>query len=120
MFAVAQAHGAAVVWNILEAGMARGGLVSVNFPACAASAVEGVAVTRQGRRPQEFVSVDERRDGRNKPYYWVKYGPRRAEAEEGTDLWALAHRLISVTPLSVDLTDHGRLDSLGAALASEK
>jgi 5'-nucleotidase len=118
MFDAAQAHGAAVVWQILEAGIGRGGLVSVNFPACRGTEVEGVAVTRQGRRSLDFIGVEERRDGRNKPYYWVMYGPRHAEAEEGTDLWALARRLISVTPLSVDMTDHRRLESLEVALAA--
>jgi 5'-nucleotidase len=117
MFDAAKGHGADVVWRILEAGMARRGLVSVNFPACRAREVEGTMVTRQGRRPQEFLGIDERRDGRNKPYYWLKYTPHHVDVEDGTDLWALANRMISVTPLSVDMTDHDRLQSLGAALA---
>ena len=45
-----------------------GGLVNVNFPACPAGEVEGVAFTRQGRRNAELMRVEERRDGRGFPY----------------------------------------------------
>lgn len=119
MFACAAERGAEVIWKILEAGIGRGVLVNVNFPACAPGEVEGIAVTRQGRRPQDFVGIEQRHDGRNRPYYWVTYGPRYAEAEEGTDLWALQRRQISITPLRVDLTDEARLASLADALASK-
>ncbi|HVV92640.1 MAG TPA: 5'/3'-nucleotidase SurE [Hyphomicrobiales bacterium] len=118
IFACAAERGAEVIWKILETGIAPGALVNVNFPACAPGEVEGTAVTRQGRRPQDFVGIEPRRDGRNRPYYWVTYGPRYAEAEEGTDLWALQRRMISITPLRVDLTDHGRLASLAEAMAA--
>jgi 5'-nucleotidase len=119
IFACAAERGAEVIWKILETGIARGALVNVNFPACAPGEVEGIVVTRQGRRPHDFVGIEPRRDGRNRPYYWVTYGPRYAEAEEGTDLWALQRRLISITPLRVDLTDHARLATLADALAAK-
>jgi 5'-nucleotidase len=118
MFACAAERGAEVIWKILEAGIGPGALVNVNVPACAPGVVAGPIVPRLGRRPQDFVGVEQRRDGRNRPYYWVMYGPRQAEAEEGTDLWALARRQISITPLKVDLTDHARLATLATALAA--
>ena len=50
-----------------------GGLVNVNFPACSANEVKGIAFTRQGRRNVELMRVEERRDGRGLPYYWLMF-----------------------------------------------
>jgi len=49
--------------------------------------------------------VEERRDGRGFPYYWLMFLRGEIRFEDGTDLAALARRKISVTPLRLDLTD---------------
>ena len=49
--------------------------------------------------------VEERRDGRGFPYYWLMFMRGEIRFEDGTDLAALAWRKISVTPLRLDLTD---------------
>jgi 5'-nucleotidase len=86
----------------------------VNFPACAPEEVEGIRVTRQGKRNLGFLKVDQRRDGRGNPYFWI--GFERAavleEPEEGTDLAALAARYVSVTPLRLDRTDEAFSEAL--------
>ena len=95
-----------VIRTLLAAGIAPGGLVNVNFPACAASEVTGIELTRQGRRNAELMRVEERRDGRGFPYYWLMFQRGAYEHEDGTDLAALAARKISITPLRLDLTDN--------------
>ena len=71
-------------------GMPPGVLVNVNFPPCAAAEVKGVAVTAQGRRDAELLRIEERRDGRNIPYYWLMFQRAGFTPGEGTDLEALA------------------------------
>ena len=85
-----ETHAAPVIRTILDAGIAPGGLVNVNFPACAASEVGGIELTRQGRRNTELMRVEERRDGRGFPYYWLMFQRGDYEQAEGTDLAALA------------------------------
>jgi 5'-nucleotidase len=34
--------------------------------------------------------------------------------EEGTDLWAVAHNYVSVTPIQLDLTDYEQLERVRA------
>ena len=101
----AGAHAVPVIRKILAAGIAPGGLVNVNFPPCGADEVKGIAFTRQGRRNAELMRVEERRDGRGFPYYWLMFQRGAFDKEEGTDLAALAQGKISVTPLRLDLTD---------------
>ncbi|MET0876103.1 MAG: 5'/3'-nucleotidase SurE, partial [Tardiphaga sp.] len=80
--------------------------------------VLGVRVTRQGKRNQGFLRVDERKDGRGNPYFWIGF-ERIAVVDtpaEGTDLAALAARYVSVTPLRLDRTDEAFSEALTAAM----
>ena len=101
-----ETHAAPVIRTILAAGIAPGGLVNINFPACSASEVAGIALTSQGRRNTELMRVEERRDGRGFPYFWLMFQRGAYEQAEGTDLAALAAKKVSITPLRLDLTDH--------------
>jgi 5'-nucleotidase len=103
---------------VIEAGVPRNTVINVNFPACAPEEVAGVRVTRQGKRNQGFLKVDERRDGRGNPYFWIGF-ERLAMIDtpaEGTDLAALAERFVSVTPLRLDRTDDAFSETLTATL----
>lgn len=113
----AEAHGPGVLRRILDAGVPAGTLLNVNFPACGPTEVEGLSVTTQGARTDAFVGVDPRIDGRGNPYFWISYRPQASKPVAGTDLEALAHKRISVTPLRLDLTDLASRDRLAAALA---
>ena len=103
-----EAHAAPLIRKIMAAGVPRGGLVNVNFPACAADQVKGVAFTRQGQRNVELMRVEERRDGRGFPYFWLMFQRGEIQFEAGTDLAALGDSRISVTPLRLDLTDEAQ------------
>jgi 5'-nucleotidase len=101
----AQAHAAGIVRKVLELGVEKGGLVNVNFPDCEPEEVVGAAVVAQGVRNQELLRLDERRDGRGNPYYWIAFEKRRFSPGNGTDLWAIENRRIAITPLRLDMTD---------------
>ena len=62
-----------VLDDILRIGIPTGVLINVNFPACEPAKVAGVAVTSQGRRDAELMRIEERRDGRAIPYYWLMF-----------------------------------------------
>jgi 5'-nucleotidase len=116
----AETHAPGVIRAVLDAGMARGSLLNVNFPAGDPAAVRGVMATRQGQRPQWLAGVDARNDGRGNPYYWIVYAHGLGEPEEGTDLWAMKHGFVSVTPLKIDMTDHAAIAGLDRALSASR
>ena len=115
-YSTAEAHGPGLIRDLIAAGIPDGTVMNVNFPDCAPHEVAGRAVTRQGKRIPDWLKIEERRDGRGHPYYWIGFRRAKMEPEEGTDLAALANGLISVTPLSLDLTDDRALGRLRAAL----
>lgn len=105
----AQTHAPGILRTLLKEGLGPGVLINVNFPNCPPDEIAGIAVTRQGRRDSELLRLEERLDGRDIPYYWIGFTPKRATPAPGTDLAALAQRQISVTPLRLDLTDESAL-----------
>jgi len=114
----AETLGPQIIQRILAAGVPQGMLVNVNFPACPAAKAAGVAVTRQGRRDSELMQIEERRDGRGIPYYWLKFTRGGFEPEIGSDIEALAANKVSITPLSLNLTDEATRVRYAAAFAS--
>lgn len=113
-WACAEAHGAEVIRKVLPLEIPRHTLININFPDCEPEKVEGVAVTHQGLRNQDFLKIDERRDGRGNPYYWIAFAKAQFTPGDGSDLWAIMNRRISVTPLKLDLTDEPTMTALAA------
>ncbi|HWM82565.1 MAG TPA: 5'/3'-nucleotidase SurE [Pseudolabrys sp.] len=102
-----------IIRKVLEQGMPRDVLVNVNFPDCPINAVQGIAVTSQGKRDQELLRIDPRYDGRGNPYYWIAFSRTPPSGvRKGTDMSALAENRISVTPLRLDLTDEPFMTTL--------
>lgn len=116
-FAPAQVHAPGVIRQILATGIAPGTLINVNFPPCQAEEVTGVVVTSQGRRSPDLVRIEQRRDGRHIPYYWLMFQRAEFTPGPGTDLEALAARKVSVTPLKIDQTDLAERERFSAAFA---
>ena len=86
-------------------------LINVNIPNQPASSIEGVHVTRLGRRSYGE-SVTEHTDEGNK-CYWISRGkPVSQEQGEDTDIWALKHNRISLTPIYTGLTDVGHMPAV--------
>ena len=90
--------------------------LNLNFPNCRADDVKGVSVTSQGRL-SHGLWLDERKDGRGFPYFWLRFGREPVEIRDGTDIAALRADLISVTPLHMDLTAYAVKDQIAKALS---
>ncbi|MBL8791823.1 MAG: 5'/3'-nucleotidase SurE [Rhizobiales bacterium] len=111
-FAVARAHGSAVVKKLATMSFGPGVLVNVNFPDCRAEDVQGIEVTRQGKRDQSHLFIDERVDARGRHYYWIGSNKEKGSPPAGTDLAAVFGKRISVTPLHMNLTQVEAMDAL--------
>jgi len=99
------AHAPALIRKLLTEPWPPLVLMNINFPDRLPDEIEGVMVTAQGRRDQQNLGVEERLDTWGNPYYWLGYQIRRSNPARGTDLWAIYNGWISVTPLTLNLTD---------------
>jgi 5'-nucleotidase len=107
-----EAHGPDLLRQLLAAGWPDGTLMSVNFPARPAAEVKGWRLVPQGRYDLQSTEIEERRDARNRAYYWIGLRRRRAQPPEDTDLGAVYGGKISVTPLHLNLTETAALEKL--------
>lgn len=84
-------------------------LLNVNVPDIPYEELQGMDVTRLGRR-HKAEPVIKYRTPRGETVYWVGAAGAAQDASEGTDFFALQHNRVSVTPLQIDLT---RYDQIG-------
>jgi 5'-nucleotidase len=110
-FALAASAAAVVARNILEHGLRRGELVSVNVPAVPIEECGGFEVTRVGKRVYQDELI-RRFDPRGLPYYWIGGPPPSGISVPGTDFNAVVNRRIAVTPIHLDLTGRRLLRQL--------
>jgi 5'-nucleotidase len=111
-FDVAEHYGPELVRKLLTLELGPGVLLNINFPDCRPEDLQGIEVTRQGRRDQNNLVVDERIDARGRPYYWLGFHRERGNPPAGTDLRAVFDRRISVTPLHLNLTQVEAMEAI--------
>ena len=108
----------AIIRQLLEMEWQTGGYINVNVPNIPADKITGVQITRQGQRPPGGFIPIRRVDERHVPYYWIKISPSESELVEGTDLHAVAHGAISVTPMTLDTTCDRSWNNVSAAVGA--
>lgn len=111
----AERWGPVVIEKVLKAGLPPQVLANVNFPDCRTEEVKGIKVTSQGMYKIGDI-LEERIDLRLNPYYWLRDNRTVTEAEPGSDLDAVQKKMISVTPLHLDLTHRPTVKKLRAVL----
>lgn len=110
-FTYASQFTARLVRQMGERGLPPGSLLNINVPYLPPAEIAGVEITCLGRRLYKDALV-ERRDPRGHSYYWIGGERPGGVVEEGTDIWALANKRISITPLQLDMTDHSLIAEL--------
>jgi len=90
-------------------------LLNVNVPDIPRAELQGIKITRLGRR-HRAEDVIRTQSPRGETVYWVGAAGPAADAGEGTDFHAVEQRFVSVTPLQIDLTNRDQMSDVGAWL----
>ncbi|WP_265519019.1 5'/3'-nucleotidase SurE [Nitratireductor luteus] len=112
---VVETLGPDLLRKLVETELPQGVFLNVNFPNCPPEKVKGTQVTAQGKLVHGLW-IDERKDGRGFPYYWLRFGRKESEIRKGSDQAAVRDGYVSVTPLHLDLTAHEVRDRLAKAI----
>ena len=97
--------------HVLANGLPHDTMLNVNVPDVPFGELQGVAVTRMGRRNYAD-DIIRRTDPRGGDYYWIGGAEPDGHVEIGTDFDAVERKLVSVTPLQRDVTNYRALDEL--------
>ncbi len=96
---------------VAEHGLPANTFLNVNLPNVPWNEIKGIELTRLGHRVYRDQLV-QREDPRGRPYYWIGGLPPDGIDDHGTDIWAVANKFISVTPVNLDMTAHHLIDDL--------
>lgn len=105
-----------IIRALLKQGWPADVVMNINFPDVKPEQVTRVDVTWQGARDADIRHIEKRTDLRGNGYYWIGFRNARSTTKPGSDLDAIYHGRISVTPLHVDLTHHETVAKLKAVL----
>ncbi len=102
--------------KLKEMPLTNTSILNVNVPNVPYQELKGVQVTRLGNRHQAENMVKDKDPFGRTIFWYGKLGPEQ-DAGPGTDFHAIANGYVSVTPLSVDMTDYQAQQSLSAWMA---
>jgi 5'-nucleotidase len=91
--------------RILKNRLPAGLTLNVNIPP---PPTKGVRMTELGEKRYD-PEIVQKRDPRNNTYYWIGSGKPTPIGGRASDVWAVGHGYISITPLHTDLTDYAAL-----------
>ena len=100
-----------VVEKIIKHQLESKTVLNVNVPYLDDDEIKGYLITRQGLRVYR-ARLDRRLDPRGREYYWIGGDTPTGVPEEGTDFGTLADGYVSITPIQLDLTARGMLETL--------
>ena len=86
-------------------------LLNINVPDIPYEHLQGIEVTRLGRR-HKAEAVVKSQSPRGETVYWVGAAGAVQDASKDTDFHAIQLNRVSVTPLQIDLTQYGQLDTV--------
>ena len=86
-------------------------LLNVNVPDIPYEQLQGIEVTRLGKR-HKAEPVVKALNPHGETVYWVGAAGKAQDAGEGSDFYAIAHQCVSITPLQIDLTQYNQLDAV--------
>lgn len=86
-------------------------LLNINIPALPLSEIAGVEVTKLGIRPYNDY-FEKRIDPRGRTYYWLAGEAIEEDELPGTDVFAVRNNQISITPVTIHMTNDKMLSEL--------
>lgn len=101
-----------VAEQVLARGLPPHTLLNVNVPHLPPSEVLGLHITRMGNRAYPLEELVQRHDPWGRPYYWLGGAGPVDVLDDGTDVGAVRSGFISVTPVTLDMTNHPFIQAL--------
>ncbi|MFN0093552.1 MAG: 5'/3'-nucleotidase SurE [Dehalococcoidia bacterium] len=99
---------------LVDGTVRQGSFLNVNVPRVPRDQLAGMLVTRMGRA--SYIRLMELREAGTGVFEREADLHTHPDLPPGTDIWALLHNYVSVTPLHSNLTDHRLIDALGDSL----
>ncbi len=104
-----------IALQVLQTGLPGNIALNVNIPAKDQGPIQGIKICRQAQAKYTEV-FETRKDPYGRPYYWMAGDFVDLDKGKDTDIWALAHKYISIVPCSFDMTAYHALPILNQSM----
>lgn len=110
-YASAGHYASKLVRHLRECPLPANQILNVNVPDLPLDKIKGIKVTRLGARHRAKTMV-KTTDPAGRDIFWLGPLAKEDDAGSGTDFDAVANGYVSITPITVDLTAHHRIEKL--------
>ncbi|MBP6986394.1 MAG: 5'/3'-nucleotidase SurE [Alphaproteobacteria bacterium] len=110
-WSVAKAYGEKAIQQLLHISWPNNTMMNVNFPHSKPDLVKGIRITNQGRRSLVGDMI-EAQDPHGHPCYWIGVLHKEKDPAENSDLWGNQNGFITITPITLDLTNHAAIPKI--------
>jgi 5'-nucleotidase len=100
-----------LIQHFIKAPFPKPVLLNINVPDLPYDQLRGTQITRLGKR-HKAEPVIKGTNPRGETIYWVGAAGPAADSGEGTDFYAVENKMVSVTPLQIDLTHSAQIEPL--------
>ena len=83
----------------------------MNIPPVSEDEINGIRITKLGSRVYNDTIVKET-DPRGKDYFWIGGGKPGWNEDNDSDFSAVSKNYVSITPISIEMTDYKRIFDL--------
>jgi len=97
--------------QVLECGLPNGTILNVNVPGCRFESIAGIQLTCLSQR-RYHNPVVEKIDPRGIRYFWIAGERVSWTRQKPSDHDAVSNKMVSISPLHLDLTDYPALQAL--------
>jgi 5'-nucleotidase len=94
---------------IIKKELPQNTFLNINVPNLDEKEIKSYKITQQGRLVHGGNGVIEKMDPRGRKYYWIGGGQLIFNKERNTDVEAVSKSYISITPLTLDLTNYSSI-----------
>ena len=94
-----------IVSHLMKDSLPDNLILNINVPNIDYDKIEGIAVTRHGKRVYQD-KIKKIHDPQGNTHYWLGGDLPEGKIELDTDFEAIYHHKVSITPLSLDLTNY--------------
>lgn len=102
---------AQIINRIKKHPLVQNQILNINVPDLPLDEIKGIQVTRLGHRHKAEM-MKKMQDPWQRDIYWYGTLGKELDGGMGTDFHAIANHYVSVTPLTVDMTDHKSIDNM--------
>jgi 5'-nucleotidase len=110
----------AMLKDIEQLKMDKYSFLNINIPNIPKEKIKKIKVTRCGNRLQALPAIKDKLNPRGGVSYWIGAVGPTDDAKDDTDFYAIENGMVSITPLTIDMSSHNQIETLNEFIQQKR